>query len=270
LKIEQKFTTHKIIKNAETNKITFDCENMGTKHEFSVEQVLGFYLTKIKEFYAVSGIDMRECVLTIPSYASHVERQSLLDAAAIAGLRCPRIINESTAIALRYGFFRQKDFVKEKPRKVAFVDFGHSKTTCTIAEFTPDKVKIICHHSERNLGARDFDYKVMQKLAAEFDKKHGDDPMESPRCKLRLMEAIEKARKTLSADKEAQINVDYLLNEEDLNRNLKREEFEELVTPCLTRFREVLEETIVLSKLNIEEIEFVELLSDATRMPTIQ
>lgn len=64
--------------------------------------------------------------------------------------------------------------------------------------------------------------------------------MESPRCRLRLMEAIETARKRLSADKEAPINVDYLLNEEDLNASLKREEFEECISACLTRFREVL------------------------------
>jgi len=142
LKIEQKFTTHKIIKNAETNKITFSLTQMGTEHEFSVEQVMGFYLSKLKDFYTVSGIPVSECVLTIPSYASMVERQALLDAVGIAGLRCPRIISESTAIALRYGFFRQKEFVKDKPRTVAFVDFGHSKTTITIAQFTPDKSKL--------------------------------------------------------------------------------------------------------------------------------
>jgi molecular chaperone DnaK (HSP70) len=95
-----------VISNEETNKITFAVEQMGTSHEFSVEQVIGFYLVKLKEFYDVAGVKMSECVLTIPSYASHVERQALLDAATIAGLKCPRIINESTAIALRYGFFR--------------------------------------------------------------------------------------------------------------------------------------------------------------------
>jgi heat shock protein 4 len=71
----------------------------------------------------------------------------------------------------------------------------------------------VCHHSERNLGARDFDYALMKKFSAEFDQKHGVDPMESPRCRLRMMDAIEKARCILSADKEATINVDYLLEE---------------------------------------------------------
>lgn len=110
----------------------------------------------------------------------------------------------------------------------------------------------------------------MQKLAAEFDKKHGDDPMENPRCRLRLMEAIETARKRLSADKEAPINVDYLLNEEDLVRSLKREEFEQIIEPCLARFKEVMQQTIALSNLSTEDIDSVELLGDATRIPIIQ
>lgn len=152
-----------------------------------------------------------------------------MDAVHIAGLKCPRLINESTAIALQYGFFKKNDIAQNEPRNVAFVDFGHSKTTVSVAQFTKEKVKILCHLSERNMGARDFDYAVMVKLAAAFDKKYGDDPMESPRCKLRMMEAIEKARKVISADKESTVNVDYLLNEEDLVHNLKREEFDEII-----------------------------------------
>jgi heat shock protein 4 len=96
---------------------------------------------------------------------------------------------------------------------VAFVDLGCSKTTITIARFTPDKVKIVAHHSDRNLGGRDFDYAMMEKFAAEFDKKHGNDPMENVRCKLRILEACEKARKVLTADSEGNVGVDYLLDE---------------------------------------------------------
>lgn len=83
------------------------------------------------------------------------------------------------------------------------------------------------------------------------------------------MEAIEGARKRLSADKEAPINVDFLLDEQDLVRNLKREEFEELVDPFLKRFAQIMQEAIQLSKLSTDDIESVELLSDATRTPSI-
>ena len=196
---------------------------------------MGFFLVKLRDYYAAADLKATDMVLTVPSYFSNVERQALMDAVHIAGLKCPRIINESTAIALQYGFFKKNDIAKDESgaRNVAFIDFGHSKTTISVAQFTKDKTKILCHLSDRNMGARDFDYTIMTKIAADFDKKFGDDPMENPRCKLRMMEAIEKARKVISADKESTINVDYLLNEEDLVHCLKREEFNETISPIL-------------------------------------
>jgi heat shock protein 4 len=257
--------------NQETNKISFEVENMGTKHEFSVEQVVAFYLVKIRDYYKAADINAHDMVLTVPAYFSNTERQALMDAVHIAGLKCPRIINESTAIAVQYGFFKKNDIAKDTPhRNVAFVDFGHSKTTVSVAQFTKEKVKILCHLSERNMGARDFDYEIMKKISAIFDKKYGDDPMESPRCKLRMMEAIEKCRKIISADKEATINVDYLLNEEDLVHTLKREEFEEIVAPILEQLKSLCEATLQNSGLNAAEIHSVELLGDATRTPAVQ
>lgn len=126
---------------------------------------------------------------------------------------------------LNYGFFRKKDLEEKKERVVAFVDVGHSKTTITIASFKKGEAKILIHNSDRNLGARDFDYEVMLKIGAEFAKKYGDDPTKIARCRIRMYEASEKARKTLSGDTESSINIDYLLNEEDLNRKMNREEF---------------------------------------------
>jgi len=198
---------------------------MGEKQTFNIEQILAFYLKKIKNYYEKSDYMSKDFVISIPSYASNTERQALLDAAEIAGLKSLRIINESTAIVLNYGFFRKKDLEEKKERVVAFVDVGHSKTTITIASFKKGEAKILIHNSDRNLGARDFDYLVMQKIGAEFAKKYGDDPTKVPRCRMRMYEAAEKARKTLSGDTESSMNIDYLLNEEDLNRKMNREEF---------------------------------------------
>ena len=75
-------------------------------------------------------------------------------------------------------------------------------------------------------------------------KKHGDDPRESPRCRLRLFETIEKARKLLSGDTEAPINIDYLMNEEDLNRKLTRDEFEQLIDGQVRQLADLLRATI--------------------------
>ena len=77
-----------------------------------------------------------------------------MDAADIAGIKCVRLINESTATALTYGFFRKGDLDAEKPRIVTLVDFGHSKLTLTYASFIKGKMKILGTHSDKNIGAR--------------------------------------------------------------------------------------------------------------------
>ena len=124
---------------------------------------------------------------------------------------------------------------------------GHSKTTVTIAGFKQQEARIICHKSDRNLGGRDMDYQIMQKLGEEFNAKFGCDPREGIRTRLRLYETIEKSRKLLSGDTEAGINIDYLMNEEDLVRKLKREEFEQLIDPQVRQLATLLREAVDLS-----------------------
>ena len=158
--LEERFSTHKIVE-IENKKIGFECVQMGQKYTFTVEQVIAFFLVKLKKYLEKADIKSKEIVLSAPSYCSNVERQCLLDACEIAGLNCLRIINESTAIALQYGFFRKKELDAIEVKIVAFVDFGHSKTTVTIASFIQGKTKIICHKSDRNLGARDFDWEIL-------------------------------------------------------------------------------------------------------------
>jgi heat shock protein 4 len=217
--------------------------------EMTIEQIVGFYLSRLRKFYENAQIFTKDVVISIPSYASNVERQSLLDASEVAGFKCLRIINESTAICLNYGFFRKGDLDEKQARTVAFVDFGHSKTTVTIASFVKAKCKIICHHSDRNLGARDLDYQVMEKLGEEFKTKYGSDPRKSDRSRIRMLEAIEKARCMLSAVPDAVINIEYLVEDQDLNRLLKREEFQNLCDPITRRFHDLLKEAIAISGL---------------------
>ncbi len=246
LELEQRFMTHKIVE-LENMKLGLEVRQMGEAYKFTVEQVIGFYLTKLKRYFEKAEIQSRDVVLSIPSYCSNVERQSLLDAAEIAGLKCLRVINESTAIALNYGFFRKKDLDPKEQRVVAFADLGHSKTTITLASFVQGKTKIICHKSDRNLGARDFDWEIMQVIGGAFNDKYGADPRKNVRCQIRMLEAIEKARKIISSGPDANINIDYLLEEEDLVHNLKREDFEKIIDPYLRRYTDLIKATIAES-----------------------
>ena len=192
--------------------------------------MLACYLRKLKAFFETAGIESREMVFAVPSYFSNTERQAFLDAIEIADLKCLRIINESTAVALTYGFFRKPELPeKGDPRVVAFVDLGHSKLTVTIASFLAGKMKVISHNSDRNLGARNFDYELVEKLGEEFMKKYGCDPRKNVKARLRLLDIIEKQRKILSANLEATVHIEALMEDEDLHRNIKRTEFEELI-----------------------------------------
>lgn len=208
---------------------------------------MGFYLKKSKTYFEKAGMKSKDIVIAVPTYASNVERQAYLDAAEIAGINCIRLINESTAISLTYGFFRKNDLDAEKPRTVAFVDFGHSKLTITFAQFVKSKMKVLGTHSNRNMGARRIDFLLFDLLGGEFAKKYGCDPRENVRCRLRLLDSIEKMRKLLTSNKEADVHCEALLEDEDLHRQFSREELEELIAPFLVEFKKTLEESITVT-----------------------
>jgi len=177
----------------------------GKKEVITPEQATAYFLKKVKLFYEEANIYSNDLVISVPSYFSNAERQAVLDAAEIANLKCIRLINESTATALNYGFFRRPDLHEKEPRYVAFVDLGHSKLTVTIAMFLKSKMKILIHNSDRNLGARNFDQLLVETLGDEFNKKYGCDPRKNPRARIRMLDAIEKQRKILSANSECTI-----------------------------------------------------------------
>lgn len=240
LAMEKRFVTYKVV-NLENKKIGFEIVCRGEKQIFTPEQVMGFYLKRAKTFFEKGGMKSKEIVISVPSYATNAERQAYLDAAEIAGIKCVRLINECTAQALTYGFFRKADLDEKKARKVVFVDFGHSKLTVTLAHFTKNKMKIVHTYSDKNLGARMLDMVLFDLIAAEFEKKYGCDPREGPRQRLRLQDAIEKMRMLLTSNKEADVICEALMEDNDLKRHFTRDEFEKLIEPFIVQFRQVLE-----------------------------
>lgn len=242
IKEEEQYINYKLVP-LENKKVGFEVTVRGEVQIVTPEQVLAYYLKKLKEFYVIAGISSNDIVLSVPSYYSNVERQAVFDASEIAGLKCIRIINESTACALSYGFFRKADLSEKDPRHVVFVDLGHSKLTVTIASFLKSKLKIVVHQSERNLGGRDMDYLLVQKLGENFTKKYGCDPRKNVRSRVRMLDAIEKQRKILSANQHATVHLESLLEDEDMHENLNRADFEEMIQPMLARVRALIVDT---------------------------
>jgi len=164
LDLEKKFITYRVV-NMQNKKVGFEISNRGEKKVVTPEQCMAFYLRKVACFFEKAGLNPSQMVISVPTYASNAERQAYMDAAEIAGISCPRLINESTAIALTYGFYKRTDLTDNKPRIVAFVDMGHSKLNVTLASFLKGKTKILYTQSVRNLGARNFDLLLFDKFS---------------------------------------------------------------------------------------------------------
>ncbi len=90
-------------------------------------------------------------------------------------------------------------------------------------------------HSDRNLGARQIDYLLFELVSAEFDKKHKFDPRENPKARLRMLASIEKMRKLLSGNKNADLYCDSLLEDIDFHKHFTREDLEFLISPFIER-----------------------------------
>ena len=264
---EQKYISNKTSFGPD-KKVTFHVTNRGESLDLVPEQIYASYLKKLKKMFSNED-DKVDVVLAVPAYFSSIERQAVLDACKVAKVNVLRLMNENTAVALDYGFFRRKEFT-ENARNVAFLDVGHGKTTCTVASFTSKQVNILSHASDRNVGGRNFDFLLTDMIGDEFNKKFGCDPRKAPKARLRMLDQIEKTRKILSANTEANLNIECLLEDEDLHKLLTRDELEAIMKPGIDSVKSICEKALKDSGLKTSEIEFVELVGEATRVPAIK
>ncbi len=252
-----------------SNKVNFIVDYQGEQIQLSPEQVLAAHFNNLANIVKMNGMDCREYVVSYPNYFSQQEKESILVAARIAHVKVSRLVSETECNVKNYGIFRRGD-IKDTKRTVFFVDFGHSKTSVYIAEFTNQKANVLYENHNRHLGARDIDLLLYDLYQKEFEQQTGHLVDESPKARMRLFEAIERQRKLLSANEDAGCNVEYLVEEDDFSRNLTREQFEKLATPVFDRFNGFIAFCIQESKINLKELHSVEIIGGATRIPMIQ
>ncbi|GAB7359114.1 hypothetical protein MBLNU230_g5183t1 [Neophaeotheca triangularis] len=245
---------------------------MGQKQAFSAVQLCAMFLTRAR---ATASAELRlpvnDMVIAVPAWYGDAQRRTLLDAAEIAGLKVLRLINETTATALGYGITKlDLPSAEEKPRRVAFVDIGHSNYTCSICEFRKGELKVVSTAYDRHFGGRNFDKALLEHFRTEFINKHKIDVNENPKARLRLAAALEKLKKVLSANAMAPFSIEALMNDVDVNAMLKREELEELVKPLLEKATWPIEQALAEAKMKPEDIDFVELVGGCTRVPALK
>uniref|UniRef100_A0A3B4V8A9 Heat shock protein 4a n=1 Tax=Seriola dumerili TaxID=41447 RepID=A0A3B4V8A9_SERDU len=240
---------------------------------FSIEQVTGMLLTKLKET-AESALKkpVADCVISVPSYFTDAERRSVMDAAQIAGLNCLRLMNETTAVTLAYGIYKQDlPAPEEKPRIVVFVDLGHSGYQVSVCAFNKGKLKLLATAFDSELGGKDFDNILVNHFCEEFGKKYKLDVKSKPRALVRLYQESEKLKKLMSANSsDLPLNIECFMNDIDVSGKLNRGQFEEMCAGLLAKVEGPLRSVMEQAKLKKEDVYAVEIVGGASRIPAIK
>lgn len=239
---------------------------------FSPEQITAMLFTKLKDdAFKELKTQINDCVITVPSFYTNAERQALLDAAGICGLNVLRLMNETTATALSFGFYKQDlPAPEEKPRNVIFVDFGHSALQVSACAFHKGKLKMLASAADQ-VGGRDFDFALADYFSNEFQTKYKIDPRTNKRAFLRLLTEVEKLKKQMSANStKLPLNIECFMNEIDVHSSMQRAQMEELCSGLLQRIEGTMKKLLKDSNLALEDIHSVEIVGGSTRIPAIK
>ena len=236
---------------------------------YSPSQISAFILQKMKETAeAHLGEKVDQAVITVPAYFNDAQRQATKDAGKIAGLEVLRIINEPTAAALAYGLD------KTKTGNIAVYDLGGGTFDVSILEIGDGVFEVKSTNGDTFLGGEDFDMRVVDYLADEFQKEQGIDLRNDKLALQRLKEAAEKAKIELSSTTQTEINLPFITADQTgpkhLTMKLTRAKFEALVDDLIQKTIEPCRKALKDAGLTAAEIDEVVLVGGMTRMPKVQ
>lgn len=239
--------------------------------DLAPEQVSAEVLRKlVSDASAKLGQKITDAVITVPAYFDNSQREATKQAGEIAGLNVLRVINEPTAAALAYGLERKGN------ETVLVFDLGGGTFDVTILELGDGVFEVKSTAGDTHLGGADFDHRIVDWLAEEFQKEHNFDLRKDKQALQRLIEAAEKAKIDLSNASETSISLPFITFDPEtrtpmhLERTLSRAKFEELTADLLRRVRKPVEQALSDAKLSASDINEVILVGGSTRIPAVK
>ncbi|SDE46953.1 molecular chaperone DnaK [Belnapia rosea] len=238
----------------------------GKRH--SPGQISAFVLTKMKDTAeAYLGEKVTQAVITVPAYFNDAQRQATKDAGRIAGLEVLRIINEPTAAALAYGL------EKKGSGRIAVYDLGGGTFDISILEIGDGVFEVKSTNGDTFLGGEDFDARIVDHLASEFQREQGIDLRKDRLALQRLKEAAEKAKIELSSAKQTEVNLPFITADasgpKHLVMTLTRSKLEALVDDLIARTMEPCKQALKDAGTTAKDVDEVVLVGGMTRMPKV-
>merc|ERR1711872_317723 len=250
-------------------KPRLEVEYKNEEKQFTPEEVSSMVLTKMKETAeAYLGTEVKDAVATVPAYFNDSQRQATKDAGVIAGLNIMRIINEPTAAAIAYGLDKKKTGDKES--NVLIFDLGGGTFDVSILSIEGGIFEVKATAGDTHLGGEDFDNRMVDHFVNEFKRKHKKDITGNKRALRRLRTACERAKRTLSASAQANIEIDSLCEGIDFYTSITRARFEELCSDLFKGTLEAVEKAMRDAKMDKSSINDIVLVGGSTRIPKIQ
>src|ERR1700755_3149801 len=236
---------------------------------YAPEEISALVLRKLAEDASkFLGERVTEAVITVPAYFNDAQRQATRDAGRIAGLEVLRIINEPTAAALAYGLD------KRGHETVLVFDLGGGTFDVSILDVGDGVVEVRSTSGDTHLGGDDYDRRIVDYLADEFQKDNGIDLRKDPQALQRLSEAAERAKVELSSVTQTQVNLPFITADaagpKHLTMTVTRAVFEELTHDLLARTNGPVEQAMADAGVAAADLDEVILVGGATRMPAVQ
>merc|ERR1711892_567409 len=249
------------------SKPKLEVEYQNETKQFTPEEVSSMVLTKMKETAeAYLGCDVKDAVVTVPAYFNDSQRQATKDAGIISGLNVLRIINEPTAAAIACGL----DKKGAAEANVLIFDLGGGTFDVSILTIEDGIFEVKSTAGDTHLGGEDFDNRMVDHFVNEFKRKHKKDMTGNKRALRRLRTACERAKRTLSASAQANIEIDSLLEGIDFYTSITRARFEELCSDLFKGTLEPVEKSVRDAKMDKTAINEIVLVGGSTRIPKIQ
>ncbi|CAE6506378.1 unnamed protein product [Rhizoctonia solani] len=249
-------------------QLAIEVNHLGKQQFFTPQELSAMILSKLKETAELYlGIPIVHAVITVPAYFNDAQRQATKDAGAIAGLTVLRILNEPTAAAIAYGLDLKR---RERELRVLVFDLGGGTFDVSLLRINGGVFEVLAVSGNGHLGGQDFDNRVIDYLVSKYKHERQVDVSSDNRAMSKLRREVEKAKRTLSSQLTARMEIESFEGGNDYSYRLTRAKFDELNMELFARTLQLVKQALQDAHLESSEVDEVILVGGSTRIPKIR